>query len=874
MSNYDSRKPGDGQSTREVPALQGETRRRRSEQGTQQRPIGVPTPFSRVTGKVRTASEETIAQESSQENREKAYSAYRAQTGISNRNVRRPVQAAGYAERPRPQTDRTALPPIARQSGRSDDQAPPPDRRPASRRSFVPVIMTAVALIAALGVLGTMLLRGGTKGSAEGSGAEDPAALSSPRTYTFVPAETSETSDEAPAVPAYDEASVESVISPEVTADSSEWITDDQLVGFTVLPDGSDEASAEAETIPEAADYVEEETVYISGEVIEAEMAVTSGETVTGDVPTVPLTPTEVPPVRTEDIPAVTSAPAEPVAALSAVPSAAPAAAAEPAEEEKEKEPRLLEVAAAESADPSLIKVQKIFKNSKKAQETYLRDDAEAVWVADAEHYLLKPYGVLTFRGSGFRQNAATGTVDDLSSMEILWTADAGSLQGTKTTFYGIGRNSQPVIVQWPQDIRRITNMTETKKGTSRLKEVIVAGEDGKIYFLDLADGQPTRDPINLGYPVHATPSIHPSGYPFMAVGQYGRFVKGKKATEIGMRCYDLLTQKQITLIDGFDKTYDRTIAGKKKVVGSFNTSPVFTVLSDDNKVATMLFAGTNGLLYLARVEIVVDLNDGGTMTAKISDVVLASQAAKQAAANTAVESSLAAYQNYVFYADKSGYLRCVDANTLTVRWAVDTGDTVESAVALDLDPDERLWLYTANTLQNRKKGDAQIRCYDAETGAERWNVSLNVAKPKKDAYIPGFIASPVIGQNDLAEYVYYTVSGLTAQGASDVFGGGSATEGALICLDKATGRIRWSYALDSYTYSSPVAVYSAEGKGWILQASADGALYLLDGQTGSLLQSIELEGEINGSPAVFGSTLVIGTQGKNANHIYGISLK
>ena len=59
-----------------------------------------------------------------------------------------------------------------------------------------------------------------------------------------------------------------------------------------------------------------------------------------------------------------------------------------------------------------------------------------------------------------------------------------------------------------------------------------------------------------------------------------------------------------------------------------------------------------------------------------------------------------------------------------------------------------------------------------------------------------------------------------------------------------------------------------------VRQASADGTLYLLDGQTGSLLQSIELEGEINGSPAVFGSTLVIGTQGKNANHIYGISLK
>ena len=40
------------------------------------------------------------------------------------------------------------------------------------------------------------------------------------------------------------------------------------------------------------------------------------------------------------------------------------------------------------------------------------------------------------------------------------------------------------------------------------------------------------------------------------------------------------------------------------------------------------------------------------------------------------------------------------------------------------------------------------------------------------------------------------------------------------------------------------------------------------------VLNTLEVEGTIEGSPAVYGNTLVIGTTGKNKSFIYGITLE
>ena len=516
--------------------------------------------------------------------------------------------------------------------------------------------------------------------------------------------------------------------------------------------------------------------------------------------------------------------------------------------------------AAVDSADPSLIKDTVIYDGTSKV-ERYTREKTLNMPIADA--YLTQPIGVLTYRGSAFRQNAASGTVEDLSEMTLLWQTEAGSAKGASSTYYGIGWTGQAAIVKWSKEVRPSTNIVAEKKETTALKEVIIAGMDGRIYFLDLADGQPTRDAINVGFPMRGTPSLHPLGYPIMAVGQYGRKMASGTG-DIGLRVYDLLTQKQVYFIDGLDGKAKRPYYG----VGAFDTSALFDRNSD-----TMIAIGTNGMLYTTKLNTEYSLSEE-RVTINPTAVTMISRTSRQTAKYTAVQSSPAMYGSYVYYADMEGILRCVDTTTMTTVWAVDTDDAVQAAIALDMDASGNLWLYTANTLDTRSKGNGTIRRFDALTGEEDWALPVALVKAK-NGKTPGAMASPVIGQYELEDMVYFTLSNVSKAGAEFIFGESTgALDGVLLAVDKETGDIVWAHALDAYSYSSPVAVYSADGQGWIIQASSSGLITLLDGLTGTVINTLQVDGTIDASPAVYNDILVIGTTGRNTSFIYGILLQ
>ena len=132
---------------------------------------------------------------------------------------------------------------------------------------------------------------------------------------------------------------------------------------------------------------------------------------------------------------------------------------------------------------------------------------------------------------------------------------------------------------------------------------------------------------------------------------------------------------------------------------------------------------------------------------------------------------------------------------------------------------------------------------------------------------------SPVIGQNGLGDLVYFTVTGLNDEGRS-MLNVPAETKAALLALEKETGRIRWTKGLSDRSESSPVAVYDAEGNGWIIQCAEDGTVLLLDGETGEQLSELKLDGNIKASPAVYNDILVIGTTGKGTEFVYGIRIK
>ena len=522
---------------------------------------------------------------------------------------------------------------------------------------------------------------------------------------------------------------------------------------------------------------------------------------------------------------------------------------------------QMLTASAAESADPSLIATSVIYNGTRKVVE-YARSDKEKIHMPTLGEYTKQKIGVLTFRTDAFRQNAAVGNTEGTDSLEIAWTAEAGSIKGADQTYYGIGWVGQPAIVKWSKEVRELSEMYDSKKEKSGLKEVIVAGLDGRIYFLDLSDGTPTRNSIKLGFPMKGTPSVHPGGAPYMTVGQFARKMAGKTGT-IGLRQYNLYMLKELSLIDGLDGKNNRPY----NTVGSFETSALI-----DRTSKCMVTAGTNGMLYLINLNSEFDYQ-AGTYNQSPATVVMKTKAKGEKEASTAVEASIAMYDRYVYYADVGGFLRCVDTNTLTTVWAVALGDRVESTPALDWHGEDGLDLYAATELFTRKKGDAEVRCFNALTGEERWSASFGVKKDTtKNKTVSGFRASPVVGQEGLADYVYYTVNNLSSEGAEQL-GAGSA-QAALIALRKADGSVAWARGLSGRGYSSPVAVYDKQGNGAVIQCAGDGSVLLLDGKTGEEKASLQIDGAIEASPAVYDGIMVIGTTEKNKNNIYGIRIR
>ncbi|MGI6776548.1 MAG: PQQ-binding-like beta-propeller repeat protein [Acetivibrionales bacterium] len=94
---------------------------------------------------------------------------------------------------------------------------------------------------------------------------------------------------------------------------------------------------------------------------------------------------------------------------------------------------------------------------------------------------------------------------------------------------------------------------------------------------------------------------------------------------------------------------------------------------------------------------------------------------------------------------------------------------------------------------------------------------------------------------------------------------------GKLIALDKKTGEEVWVLDMKNYTWSSPVDVYTKDGKSYLIQADSGCNMHLIEGKTGKIINSIFLGGIIEASPVVYGNMVVIGTRGQE---IYGIRIK
>ncbi len=505
---------------------------------------------------------------------------------------------------------------------------------------------------------------------------------------------------------------------------------------------------------------------------------------------------------------------------------------------------------AAESQTPAKMKItEAAYQGSKKLGE-FSRETP--INVQGGELYTYYPGGVFTFRGDGMRQNAAFGTADmPLDGLSVLWQTELGSLRTSDSgTLYGLGWTGQPAVVKWSVEVRGMMNLNEDKKAVKALKEVIFAAQDGKVYFLDLNDGLPTRDPIDVGFPLKGSVAVDAIGRPVIALGQ-GISKLPNKTGDIGYYLYNLIDQTQLHFING-RKTKAQL---QYSTNGAFDGTGLFDRQSD-----SLVVAGENGLLYTVKLNTVFDFAEGKTITVDPEITYLRGKG-NQDDTTVSIESSVAMYGPYAFIADKQGLIRCVDTTSMKTVWAFDAGDNTDATPALDLENGDALALYTATTVfaRSRRAGDAVIRRLDALTGEEAWRFEIAA---KYDAGERGGVkASPVVGQGEIGGLVVFTVN-MTEEG------------GAVLALDKRSGQQVWKVPLPAGAVSSPVAVYAPDGRARVIQADLSGKLHFINGLTGQVIDILDLGGTIEGSPAVYNDVLVIGTSDRNNNRMYGIRIE
>lgn len=448
--------------------------------------------------------------------------------------------------------------------------------------------------------------------------------------------------------------------------------------------------------------------------------------------------------------------------------------------------------------------------------------------------------GVTSFRGNNYRDSASYGYADvRLQKLEKVWFVKNGRID----IWTGVGWTGQPAIVKWTDEVKNIMNIVPEKKKKTDLKEVIYATLDGNIYFLDLDDGKPTRPPINVGSPHKGSVAVDPRGYPLLFAGQGIPEVAGKKIP-IGYRIFDLINQKQLYFLDGMDPD-------KYRYWGAFDSGALI-----DAKTDTFIECGENGILYSGKLNTSFQPDK---KTISVRPELVKYRYHSPISSKIGTENSPVVYKNYIYFADNSGLFQCVDLNTLKPVWIRDVIDDTDSSTVLE-ETDSGVYLYTANEVDHHQnKGASYIKKLNALTGELIWEKKVPCFY---DSHTNGgALATPVLGKHDISDLVIYNIA------KTDMKNNGST----LIALDRKTGEEKWKVSMKFYSWSSPVAIYTKEGKSYLILSDSGGYMNLFEGATGKKLDSLPLEANVEGSPAVYDDMIVVGTRGSK---IWGIRIK
>lgn len=487
---------------------------------------------------------------------------------------------------------------------------------------------------------------------------------------------------------------------------------------------------------------------------------------------------------------------------------------------------------AAPDTDPAAFGTQwEIYVNGEMV-ESYTREAPVAF--EDTEYFALP--GVSAYRGGHYRTDAGYGTADIRDGLiNRLWKMHVGYLSTPE--WGGCCWTGQPLVVQWDAETRQIMNLYEEKKAKEDLVEVIYAKADGYVHFFDLEDGSATRDPLYMGAAFKGSGALDPRGYPILYAGS-GLIHNGYQ------KIY------AISLIDGsilYSRSGDE--APCTRWWFGFDGGPLIDAETD-----TLFWGGESGIFYSIKLNTHYDPKTCElTMNPEEPVMTYYQDDYTETGRNHGYESSVTAAENYLYIGNNAGTFHCIDANTMEPVWVQDLKDDINATAVFDWGSDKNGYLYTAPSMDySGYRGIMPLYKLDARTGEILWQHDMECGTMTG---VPGgALASPLLGRSgsDIENIILFSI------GCSP-----NARYGQMVAMDKESGEVLWQYETSHYMWSSPVALYTPEGKSYIFQADSRGICYLLEGATGQLLDRIDIDSTVEASPVAFGNRIVLGTRSR-----------
>lgn len=474
----------------------------------------------------------------------------------------------------------------------------------------------------------------------------------------------------------------------------------------------------------------------------------------------------------------------------------------------------------------------------------------------DAENYTGME-GIVTFRGNNYRNDPTYGTAGTVSEkkLELVWTKEIrGSISKSGDgAWFGCGWTGQPLIVRWDEQTKKNMNIYEEKKQKNDLVEIIYATENSNIYFLDLEDGSFTRDKIDGKWTFKGAGSLDPRGYPLLYVGAGDDGPNGSARNMI----FSLIDGSMLYSYGADDPFATRTFM-------AYDPATLIHAESD-----TLTYAAENGIVYQMQLNTNYDAQNGTISINPSNTVKMRYTTSRTREGGTdsywlGFESSPVIWKHFMYVSDNAGNLFCIDINTLEVVWMQDVMDDTNCSPVFEINEETgeaSIYIGTSLhwTVDDNNYGYIPFWRIDALTGEIVWKDEGY--RCTRSSVSGGIQDTAALGKNNLSDLVYVAYA-MTVD---------TDTRGVLVAYYKETGEKAWVKELGSYSWSSPLIVYDDNGDGYIIECTAAGKMFLLDGRTGEKLDMLELEGNFEASPAAFGDTIVIGTR---ASKIYGVKIK